>query len=466
MMSTGYLLWTSIRPLLRTFLTVSAGFALSKAKLFSTEAARGVAQIVMNIALPCLLSMVPVTVVGLIYAVAGLLMAWTIKRLFWVPHRFRYGILATGSWGTYGDLPTSISLGIMASAPFSGVDDENLAIAYLSTLMLLFYVHCRFPSRGFLMVAEDFEGPDVASEELRDRMSLQRRRMFTNAALSVGRLLRLHGHPNDSETRDSEVGGDVEKMILQYERFDQKPLPNLPLSRISTIDSEDSIILTPTSVSSTTELIQKPTNGHSSRWHRDNLRVLSRSEQFLKQLFKPAPIVIILAIVIALVNPLKALFILPSSNFQPRFRPVAPDGQPPLAFILDMASFAGAAYAPMGLLCLGSAIACLQLRSEEPLPTGAIAALALAKMVVTPLIGIGITRWFAYLGFIHRDDKVLQFVCILLSGLPGPTTQVFLTQIHSPTGSADHLSAFMIPQYILLPFTMTILVTYTLSYLF
>jgi auxin efflux carrier family protein len=270
------------------------------------------------------------------------------------------------------------------------------------------------------MVAEDFEGPDVASEELRDRMSLQRRRMFTNAALSVGRLLRLHGHPNDSETRDSEVGGDVEKndtvscneTVSQYERFDKKPLPNLPLSRISTIDSEDTIILTPTSASSTTELIQKPTNGHSSRWHRDNLRVLSRSEQFLKQLFKPAPIVIILAIVIALVNPLKALFILPSSNFQPHFRPVAPDGQPPLAFILDMASFAGAAYAPMGLLCLGSAIACLQLRSEEPLPTGAIAALALAKMVVTPLIGVGITRWFAYLGFIHRDDKVLQFVCM------------------------------------------------------
>ena len=273
------------------------------------------------------------------------------------------------------------------------------------------------------MVSKDFEGPDVASEELRDMMSLQRRRMFTNVALSVGRLLRLHGHPNGSKTRGSEVGGDVEKnntvscneIVSQYERFDQNPLPNLPLSRISTIVSKDSIILTPTSAtsaSSATELLQKPTNGHFSSCHRDNLRVLSRSGQFLKQFFKPAPIVIILAIVIALVNPLKALFILPSSNFQPRFRPVAPDGQPPLAFILDMASFAGAAYAPMGLLCLGSAIACLQLRSEEPLPTGAIAALALAKMVVTPLIGVGITRWFAYLGFIHRDDKVLQFVCM------------------------------------------------------
>ena len=48
--------------------------------------------------------MVPVTVVGLIYAAAGFLMAWSIKRFFWVPHRFRYGILAAGCWGTYGDL--------------------------------------------------------------------------------------------------------------------------------------------------------------------------------------------------------------------------------------------------------------------------------------------------------------------------------------------------------------------------
>ena len=41
-------------------------------------------------------------------------------------------------------LATSISLGIMASAPFHSVGDENLVIAYLSTLMLLFYVRSHF----------------------------------------------------------------------------------------------------------------------------------------------------------------------------------------------------------------------------------------------------------------------------------------------------------------------------------
>jgi predicted permease len=122
--------------------------------------------------------------------------------------------------------------------------------------------------------------------------------------------------------------------------------------------------------------------------------------------------VIVVAIVIALVDPLKALFLPPSSGFKPRFRPVAPDGQPPLAFVLDTATFVGAASVPIGLICLGSALACLRMRSGEPFPRGAIASLALAKMVVTPLIGVGITRWFAHAGFVHRDDKVLQFVCM------------------------------------------------------
>jgi hypothetical protein len=34
----------------------------------------------------------------------------------------------------------AIAMGIMASAPFNGVDDENLAIAYISMFVLIFLV--------------------------------------------------------------------------------------------------------------------------------------------------------------------------------------------------------------------------------------------------------------------------------------------------------------------------------------
>lgn len=42
-------------------------------------------------------------------------------------------------------LATAIAMGITASAPFGGVDDENLAIAYISTLILVFFVRLLCP---------------------------------------------------------------------------------------------------------------------------------------------------------------------------------------------------------------------------------------------------------------------------------------------------------------------------------
>jgi hypothetical protein len=133
---------------------------------------------------------------------------------------------------------------------------------------------------------------------------------------------------------------------------------------------------------------------------------------FSTELLKPIPVVIAISVVTTLVDPLKALFLAPSGSFQPRFRLVTPDGRLPLAFVLDTADFIDAASVPIGLICLGSALARLCVRSGDMFPHGAITVLALSRMVVTPLLGVGITRWFVHAGFVARDDKVLQFVCM------------------------------------------------------
>ncbi len=255
-------------------------------------------------------------------------------------------------------------------------------------------------------------------------MHLRRRRMVMNAIVSLRRLLRFSRHPNTRENGDVEVGGDFENKDTvtgnetagQDESFDRRTLTGVVITTPITYP-KGSFSLTSRPDSLTTELPQQPTNHHSS--HRDchpsHHDLLSRARRFLKQLLKPCTVAIILSFVVALGDPLKALFIPPSSNFQPRFRPVAPDGQPPLAFIFDTATFIGAACIPLGLICLGSALGCLSLRSGGPFPKGAIASLALGKMIIIPIIGIAITRWFVHLGFVHRDDKVLHFVCICVT---------------------------------------------------
>jgi predicted permease len=158
---------------------------------------------------------------------------------------------------------------------------------------------------------------------------------------------------------------------------------------------------------------------------KEDVSMSSRVRHFLVELLKPNPIVIVLSIVIALVDPLKALFVPPSPSFQPRFRPTAPDGQPPLAVILDTATFIGAAGVPIGLVCLGSALATLRVRSGEAFPRGAIAALALGKMVITPVLGVVMTRLFARVGFVDREDKVLQFVCMYVFSYRGALFWLF-----------------------------------------
>ena len=141
---------------------------------------------------------------------------------------------------------------------------------------------------------------------------------------------------------------------------------------------------------------------------------LSALRGFAVALLSPASLSVIVAFPIALITPLKGLFV-PLSNSP---IPNAPDGQPPLAFVMDTTSFVGAASVPLGLLCLGSALARLKVPMTmsrdawATMPVGAIMALALGKIVVMPVVGVAICQGLTTAGVIDRSDKVLRFVCM------------------------------------------------------
>jgi auxin efflux carrier family protein len=260
-----------------------------------------------------------------------------------------------------------------------------------------------FPLGGFLIIAKDFDGPDVESEELRERIRI-RRKQLTEAVFSLRYLPRNRRH--SEKPCDVEATKNCQDKVTMSRHETE--------SSIASTEWTTSTATSPTSTlapQDTTFLVHAALAEHTPA-KANHCQLQSRTKRFVVELLKPMPIVVVFAIVISLVNPLKALFLPPSTNFHPRFRPSAPDGKPPLAFILDSATFIGGASVPIGLICLGSALAHLRVRSGEVFPRGAIAALALAKMVVTPILGIGVARLFVHAGFIHRDDKVLQFVCM------------------------------------------------------
>lgn len=152
---------------------------------------------------------------------------------------------------------------------------------------------------------------------------------------------------------------------------------------------------------------------------------------FVLSLFTPPTIALISGLVIALVTKLKVLFVAVTDG---TFHPTAPvstlrhfgvggarsadplarlkDGDPPLAIILDTMSFLGAASVPLGLLVLGAALARMRLpRPISRLPLASIFGLAIAKLVILPVIGFLFVHALTFhTSTVPPSNKVLRFV--------------------------------------------------------
>ncbi|KAL5518362.1 ECM3_1 [Sanghuangporus vaninii] len=598
MLSIGALIWVSVRPLIRLVLCTLCGFIITKADIFPPVAARGAGQIILNITLPALMfskivpaftsdnvgSLGPLVLVAFLYEAFGIVIAWLVKQFFWVPHRFRYGILVAGAWSNVGDIPTAVIMSITGSAPFNGSSDQTVAVAYVAAFIIVFFITL-FPLGGTKLIELDYVGPDMDDEEVRKSVPEKTKESLGRISKNLSSVRRrVTGRSktkrSDGMDKDLEKSDDLERngdgkctnegnvhekgieedafvsgsdcieeristlaaptpQLAQPSRFQgQKhvsfqhdtelddnatvipervcspacsasasataagndgypsrvtsPAPSLtpgdsectypshrphfsrrtsqnPSTTTATIandpalPSSDSNPKLPSSVG--------PTTTPRPRSRATHHVLLAHTRTILFSLLTPQAVTIFVALLIALVPILKSLFTPVDSNGDGRnLVPNAPDGQPPLAFVLDTASFIGAASVPLGLISLGSALARLQVPHSpaewRSLPLGAISALAIGKMVVMPIIGVLLTQGLTTAGVIGESDKVLRFVCIFLSCIPTATTQVFLTQVYSGTGEATTLSAFLIPQYALMFITMTILTAFTLTLLF
>ncbi|KAJ7160627.1 auxin efflux carrier transmembrane protein [Mycena crocata] len=504
MLSAGQLIWTSCRPLFRLIICTGCGFLLTKADLFPAVAAQGTSQILLNITYPSLMfskivpsfsvenisTLAPIVLVAIIYQGLGIVFAWIVTQLFWVPHRFRWGILVAGGWTNCGDIPTAVVLSIMSAAPFNGNADETLSVGYIAGFIFVSVITF-FPMGGNRLVALDYVGPDVEPEEVKAMLRERQQRIFLRWPQRIAGLITGRKFGMSHEVVSEKFPVTADSSISQVEVA--TPRPTLPSKHVSFYDGADdgpsnrtshgytsrftspaptATMVDPLDIADPVEdrrklailpIANNSTTPPSREWRR-RFPIPPALRTFLHNLLIPSSLSIILSFVIALAPPLKALFIaVPGTHIHP-----APDGQPPLAFVMDTANFIGAASVPMGLVCLGSALARLRVPrgSWGSLPIGAILGLSTAKILLFPVLGVLICKGLINVGVISQEDKVLQFVCMFFSCLPTATTQVFVTQVASGTGSAEHLSAFLIPQYALMLVSMTALTAYTLQDLF
>jgi len=330
----------------------------------------------------------------------------------------------------------------------------------------------------------DFVGPDIENAEVRENMRRKRRRILRILHITSGNL-------ETTAQKDVERSSTVEDLPEKQVAFvdGQSCTPSeVPTHTIVEVDRAQEKKIEEDLRGATSPDSATPQPAPSQyRIRHLLLSTKAIAIAFFSTLITPASLSMIISFPISVITPLKNLFVSPST--------ASPSHEPPLAFLLDSATFIGNASVPIGLICLGAALARMQLPRfslqlwKKEVPMGAVILLALARMVIMPIIGIGLCEGiFVPSGFINREDKVLRFVCMsvfsffslflklpradglimcrFFSCLPTATTQVYLTQVFSSTGTADHLPVFLIPQYILMFITMTALTALSLNMLF
>lgn len=189
--------------------------------------------------------------------------------------------------------------------------------------------------------------------------------------------------------------------------------------------------------------------------------------EFLANFLRPPSMALIIAMTFTMIPWVRRLFYADPSKGDYGI-PNAPDGQPPLSFVMDITAFVGNCEVPLGLATLGATIARLQLGS---MPRGfwqTVGLMTLFKLVVLPIIAVAWTQKMTRLGWIAGDNHIAIFVMVISAGLPSATSQVYLTAIYTRKDADEHeemdcLAACLICQYAFLLLTMTILLTYTLK---
>lgn len=248
-------------------------------------------------------------------------------------------------------------------------------------------------------MAMDFQGPDVIDEDVQEQLKTKQKYLgaaIERVIISLKGLFYLRRH--QAENSDD----DDEKVVASSSRYrlSDPPSPTLGLH-------DNPISAATTIVQHTVEEVEMRSEPTAPL----RRRLARLGSSFLQTLIMPCSVSIILAFIISIIPVLKALFVpdVPGVNMSP-----APDGQPPLAIILNTTTFIGGASIPLGLMTLGSALA----RMEIPvgrlrsLPLGAVGALAIGRMVIMPVLGVLIIQGLTQVGLLDARDKVLRFVCM------------------------------------------------------
>lgn len=201
------------------------------------------------------------------------------------------------------------------------------------------------------------------------------------------------------------------------------------------------------------------------KWMR-NFKITSLLVFFLKNCLRPCSIAVILALIIAFIPWVKALFV---KNADTPKIAQAPDNQPALSFIMDYTSYVGAASVPFGLILLGATLGRLKIGKLYPGFWKSACVLVFLRQCIMPIFGVLWCDRLVKAGWLDWEkDKMLLFVIAINWALPTMTTLIYFTASYTPLGTIEPIqmectSFFLMIQYPLMIISLPFLVSYFLK---
>lgn len=187
---------------------------------------------------------------------------------------------------------------------------------------------------------------------------------------------------------------------------------------------------------------------------------------FLKNCLRPCSMAVIIALIIAFIPWVKALFVTTATT--PTINQ-APDQQPALSFMMDFTSYVGAASVPFGLILLGATLGRLKIGKLYPGFWKSACLLVFLRQCIMPIFGVLWCDRLVKAGWVNwEDDKMLLFVIAISWALPTMTTLIYFTASYTPPDTLEPIqmecvSFFLMIQYPLMVVSLPFLVSYFLK---
>ncbi|KAI8982790.1 auxin efflux carrier [Trametes punicea] len=475
MPSAAFLIYSGVMPLIKTFISIICGYVLAKMGLFPPAASRGASQVTMNVSLPALIfaniipaftpsnvsAIGPLFLIAFFYEAFGFVAGLVIREVCYVPRNFWQGILVLTGMSNWGNLPNAVVISVTQQAPFNPSIDQALGVSFVSIFIVAY--HITFWMFGAAhSLSWDYRPGIPQGEDAERRLPWYEKPIGSLLARHVLRwkVSRSPDLIEDVTQKDEEAWPENEKgkiipdaseaciseLDVQVQNEGHcDPDPDVQLarrtSRLSTTTSllpassplRQSSIPPPTASTSALPPVPPPTRAHSThsvdahslaqRSETDTLHGPSLKHRVIRvfrplsALITPVTITLAISLPIALVQPLKALFVDVSAIGGPNWK--GPDGRPPLAFLIDTAEFLGNIAVPLALVLLGANFARLQIpRPLSRLPLMAMFLTTITKMAILPVVGVLLVQAMTKGGLIDRGAKAERFVAMFLSGTP------------------------------------------------